>query len=151
LLPSFWGVCFILLQPIKPKAMKPVAELKEERQEKNSQLFNKVGLFWAFSDKQFEESKTPLKEGDKYVSIGMGGFLPKSNVEAFKSGLEEIQKWYNEEIKKNKAEKAEILYELYNHECFYTRDISDVVSMFAGIYTEEQIIKVFVKESKKAA
>jgi len=131
--------------------MKTVAELKEERQEKNSELFNKVGLFWAFSNEQFEEGKTPLKEGDKYVSIGMGGYLPKSNVEAFTSGLEEIKKWYNEEIKKNKAEKAEIIYELNNHECFYTHDISGVVSMFAGTYTEEEIIAVFVKELKKAA
>jgi hypothetical protein len=129
--------------------MKSVAELKEERQNKNSELFNKVGLFWAFSNEQFNTSKTPLKEGEKYVSIGAGGYLPKGNVDELLKGLEEIKKWYNGEIKKNKAEEAEIIYELHNHECFYTNDITDVVEMFKDTYSEDLIIKIYCKERKK--
>lgn len=129
--------------------MATIAELKQARENKNTELFNRVNLFWAFSNEQFEKNKTPLKEGEKYVSIGMGGFLPKGNVEEFKNGLDEIEKWYKGEIKKNKAGEKEIAYELHNHECFYTNDITDVVEMFEGTYTREQIWKVYVKEAKK--
>ena len=131
--------------------MKTVAELNQERQNKNSELFKNVGLFFAFSNEQFEKNKTPLKEGEKYVAIGAGGYLPKGNVEAFTKGLKEIEKWYKGEIKKNKAEEAEIAYELHNHECFYTNDITVVCELFEGTYTKEQILKVYYKELKKAA
>jgi len=129
--------------------MKSLKELKQQREQKHTELFHKVGLFWAFSNKQFQENKTPLKEGEKYVSIGAGGYLPKGNVDQFLKGMKDIKKWYNGEIKKNKSEEAEIIYELYNHECFYTNDISDVIEMFEGTYTKEQIIKVYYKEMKK--
>lgn len=130
--------------------MKTIPELKKERENKNSELFKKVGLFFAFSNEQFDKNKTSLKEGEKYVSIGYGGYLPKSNVEEFSKGMKKIDTWYKGEIKKNKSEEKEIAYELYNHECFYTNDITDVVSMFDGTYTESQILKVFYKEAKKA-
>jgi len=129
--------------------MKSLEELKQQEKNKHTELFHKVGLFWAFSNQQFQENKTPLKEGEKYVSIGAGGYLPKGNVDQFLKGMEDIKKWYNGEIKKNKSEEAEIIYELYNHECFYTNDISDVIEMFEGTYTREQIIKAYYKEMKK--
>jgi hypothetical protein len=131
--------------------MKTVSELHTERENKNSELFKKVGLFFAFSNQQFDENKTPLKEGEKYVHIGAGGYLPKGNVDEFLNGMEEINKWYKGEIKNNKAEEKEITYELHNHECFYTGDITDVVEMFEGTYTEEQIQKVYNKIRKKVA
>jgi hypothetical protein len=129
--------------------MKNIPELKQEREAKHSELFKKVGLFWAFSNEQFVENKTSLKEGEKYVSIGAGGYLPKGNVDEFIKGMDEISKWYKSEIKKNKAEEKEIAYELHNHECFYTNDISDVVEMFEGVYTEKQIRLVYYKEIQK--
>jgi hypothetical protein len=129
--------------------MKSISELQNIRQSKNSELFEKVGLFFAFSNEQFAKNKTPLKEGDKYVSIGAGGYLPKSNIGDFRNGLKEIEKWYRGEIKQNKSEKDEIIYELYNHECFYTGDIATVVELFAGTYTEGQINEIFLKEKLK--
>jgi hypothetical protein len=130
--------------------MKTVSELKEEREKRNSELFKKVGLFFAFSNSQFEENKTPLKEGEKYVSIGGGGYMPKGNIEIFENGLKEIKNWYNGEINKNKAQDKEIIHELYNHECFYTGDVSDVVEMFKDRYSSKRIVNLFIKERKKA-
>lgn len=130
--------------------MKNIPELKQEREAKHSELFKKVGLFWAFSNEQFIENKTPLREGEKYVSIGAGGYLPKGNVDEFTKGMDEISEWYKSEIKKNKAEEKEIAYELHNHECFYTNDISAVVEMFEGVYTEKQIRLIYYKEVQKA-
>jgi hypothetical protein len=126
--------------------MKSIPELKEKEQAKLSELFKKVGLFFAFSNEQFTENKTPLKEGEKYVSIGAGGYLPKGNIEEFEKGMKEIKKWHKEEVKKNKAEDKEIIYELNNHECFYTNDLTDVLSLFKGTYSEERIKKLFYKE-----
>lgn len=129
--------------------MKSLGELRQEQENKISELNKKVGLFWAFSNKQFDENKTPLKEGEKYVSIGGGGYMPKGNVEEFLKGHKDIDKWYKAEVKNNKAEEKEIIYELYNHECFYTGDITTVVELFEGRYSEEKIRELYLKERKK--
>ena len=128
--------------------MKSYPEVREEAQNKRSELFKTVGLFFAFSNEQFLENKTPLKENEKYVSIGMGGYLPKGNVEAFTKGMDEISKWEKAEIKRNKELKYQhIAFELANHECYYTNDISDALNALP--YTREEVLKVYVKEREK--
>lgn len=102
-------------------------EILKQEEAKHTELFKATGLFWAFSNEQFEKNKTPLQEGDKYVSIGAGGYLPKSNCAAFAKGMKDITKWKKEAIKAHKLKDAQILYDLQNYECFYTCDISPVV------------------------
>ena len=99
-------------------------------------------IFWAFSDEQFMEGKTPLTEGDKYISIGAGGYMPKSLVKKFIDGQKEIAKWYKASIKNSKQTNEEILYELKNHECFYIGDIEGAIGALPN-YSREQIQKVF--------
>ncbi|HEY5510605.1 MAG TPA: hypothetical protein VIK10_06215 [Prolixibacteraceae bacterium] len=123
--------------------MKNYQEIRKQAEEKRSELFKECRLFFAFSNSQFQENKTPLAEGEKYVSIGAGGYLPKSEVNNFSDGLSRIKKWESSEIKRAKLEETEILYELENHECFYTGEIEPVVELFAGKYTEAQIRKVY--------
>jgi hypothetical protein len=116
-------------------------KIREEEQRKVSELNHSVGLFWAFSNKQFEESKTPLKEGEKYVSIGMGGYLPKGNVDKWLEGMKAIEKWVKEA---KKDAKEVILYELNNYECFYTGDITDAMPRLEELgYTREEVKKVY--------
>ncbi len=67
-------------------------EAKEKKEKMTSDLLKSCGVFFAFSNQQFNENKTPLKEGEKYISINNGGYLPKSNLAAFKIGLAEIGK-----------------------------------------------------------
>ena len=126
--------------------MKTLTEIRKEEEEKHTQLFNDCGLFWAFSNEQFATNKTPLQEGEKYVSIGAGGYLPKHNVDKFCKGMKDIKKWTKEQTKANKLQEAEIAYELANHECYYTGDISDVVDLFAGTYSSDQVKRVYDKE-----
>jgi len=117
------------------------AQVREQEQEKYSQLNKECGLFWAFSNKQFDESKTPLKEGDKYIRIGMGGFLPKSNLDKWLKGMKDIERW-TKRAKKNATEV--ILYELNNYECFYTGDITDAMPRLKELgYTLEEVKKVY--------
>lgn len=126
--------------------MKTLIDIKKEEEQKHTQLFNDCGLFWAFSNEQFTTNKTPLKEGEKYVSIGSGGYMPNSNVDKFRQGLKDIKKWRKTQIQSNKLQYEQIKYELSNHECYYTGDISDVVGIFSGTYTRQQIQEVYNKE-----
>lgn len=117
-------------------------------QEKLTELSNEVGLFWAFNDKQFKEGikKYPAK---KYASIGMGGFVPKENVDKFLQGMKELSKWFKKEVKNIKDKEKAILYELNNYECFYTNDIEPVIEVLEGLYTKQEIIEVYKNKTKR--
>lgn len=128
--------------------MKTVNQIKDEKEQKVSELIKKCSMFFAFNNDQFNENKTPLQEGEKYVSFGAGAYLPKSQVDNFLNGSDNIDKWYKAEIKANKARKANIIYELSNHEAWYTMDIQDTLQALGEDYTEEEVKKVFWAERK---
>jgi hypothetical protein len=128
--------------------MKTIQEIKKEGQDKLTELFNECGVFFAFSNEQFQENKTPLKEGEKYVSMGAGGYLPKGNVQTYLDGHKAITKWEKAEIKAAKEGKEQhILYELQNHECFYTGDIEDAMPVLP--YPRKDVWKVFLANKER--
>lgn len=133
------------------------AELKATRQKKYDELFEAVHLFWAFGNDQFNEAmkKHPLEEGFKYCSIGAGGYFPGQYKQQYIDGMDAIHAWEkqaNKELKESRAETEKaILYELHNHECFYTGDIDDVVDLFKGTYTLQQIRAVYRKNVNKVS
>ena len=124
-------------------------EIKKEMEKKHSILFESCRLFWAFSNEQFTQGKIkyPLKEGEKYTSIGAGGFMPNSEVTKFIEGMKKIKDWEKSEIKKAKQQDAQILYELQNYECFYTGDISPVLERF--YYSAEKVQAIYNKNRIK--
>ena len=127
-------------------------EIKKEVENKQTILFKECKLFWAFSNEQFVQNKTELQEGEKYVSIGGGGYMPKSSVEIFTKGMKEIEAWKKAEVKKNKdGQEEQILYELNNHEAFYTQDIEDTYQALGKQYTRKEIWKVFYKNKENYA
>lgn len=113
------------------------------RQDKTNKLMTSLGVFWAFSKEQFEEGKTPLKEGEKYVSIGMGGYMPKGNVNALIEGMKHIGNEFKKAMKDAKARKAHIAYELNNHEAYYTRDITSTLDALGEDFTKEEVMAVY--------
>lgn len=122
--------------------------IKIQAQERLNTLLNECGVFFAFSDEQFQKNKTPLKEGEKYVSIGAGGYMPKSKVNDYISGSKLINKWEKAERKKLKdGKELHILYELRNHETFYTCDIDDAAAVLP--YPKKDIWKVYLKHKEK--
>jgi hypothetical protein len=125
-------------------------ELKNLQEEKMSALIKECRVFFAFSEKQFEESKTPLQEGEEYKSLRSGGYIPANSVPAWIEGLKRNNQWFDEQLKENNLEEEEILYELYNHECFYTGDPEAVFDMFEGRYTQDQIWVVYYKHRAAA-
>jgi hypothetical protein len=100
-------------------------ELKKQKEDKVTQLIKDVRMFFAFSTEQFQENKTQKEEGEKYVHIGAGAYMPKSQVNNWINGIKEIEKQYKTAVKGNKLRKQEIAYQLNNYECYYTGDISD--------------------------
>lgn len=129
--------------------MKKLIDIKAEKQKKVDALLTECKVFFAFSNQQFEENKTPLAEGEKYISMGAGGYLPKSQAENLNKGFKEIEKWYKEAIKNNKARRALIAYELNNHEAYYTGDISDTLSALGEDFTAAEVMEVYNVERKK--
>jgi hypothetical protein len=125
-----------------------IQDLKQQQEDANSILFKECGLFFAFSDKQFQENKTPLKEGEKYVRIFGGGFVPKSNLNKLLDGLEANRKAYQKAVKAANLRLKEIAYELGNHECFYTGDWSVVADMFPDV-SHATIQRIYKIEYKK--
>ena len=121
-----------------------LAEIKKQHEDNMSNIFKQFGLFWAFSNEQFAANKTPLKEGEKYVSIGAGGYLPNCNLDAFLDAMAANNKQKKQAINANKElRKSHIMYELGNHEAAYTHDIEDTLSALGSDYSRKEVQKVF--------
>jgi len=130
--------------------MNTIAEIKKVRDQKYNDLLTACRVFFAFSDEQFHANKTPLKEGEKYVSMGAGGYFPKSEFDNYINGSKEIKKWFSKAVKDCKgARRANIVYELGNYECFYTGDIDEAVDALGKEYTREEVLKVYREELEK--
>jgi hypothetical protein len=125
--------------------MKSIQQLNAEREQKQTKLMQEVRLFWAFSNDQLREGiqKIQLQEGEKIVSIGAGGYLPKGNVDTFINGMEQITKEYKAAIKSNKLRVKLIAYQLANHECYYTGDIEPALYSLGDEFTRDEVIAVY--------
>lgn len=135
-------------QPEKPRS---IHDLKREEAQKLDALFKECGVFFAFSEEQFHANKTPLKEGEKYVSMGAGGYLPKGNVSKVSEGMERIRKEFNAAVNASrKQRRALIAYELNNHEAHYTGDISDTLEALGKGFTAKEVRKVYAEMEANA-
>jgi hypothetical protein len=115
--------------------------LSDYTQQAQTDLFDELGVFFAFSNQQFEEAR---KQDIEYVSLGMGMIVPENNAKSLVERLVEIQK---EGIKQDIAENGKdaiIRRELFNHECFYTHDITDCVETLKEYgYSHDNIFQVY--------
>jgi hypothetical protein len=128
-----------------------VQELKRQQDQQLSALFKECGVFWAFSEEQFHANKTPLQEGEKYVSIGAGGYLPKGSVSKFSEGMERIRKEHNAAVKASRKLRRDLIaYELRNHEAHYTGDITDTMEALGKGYSVKEVRKVYAEMEANA-
>lgn len=110
-------------------------------QEKQTECFNKHGVFFAFSKDQFVKQR---KEGITYVSLGAGTLCPKESVDAFLEDHKNIvQQGIATDIERN-GKKAIIQRELANYECYFTGDIDDCVEALEDYgFTYDEIYEVY--------
>ena len=133
--------------------MKTYQELKKEYQANQDALVNKYFIFFAFSNSQFEEGKAKIGITDNkdLCSIGAGGYMPKKEADAYFKESSRLYKEFRANIKANKeAKEGAILYELNNHEAFYTGRLDEVIEKFNGVYTVDDIKAVYKKHYQYA-
>ena len=125
------------------------ATIKNEASKRYEKLCDDCGVFWAFSNEQFDKNKTPKADGEKYTSIGAGGFMPSSNVQKFIDGQKAIEKWRKEAVKQAKADEV-ILSELKNYEAFYTGELDDAMSVLEELgYSYDQVKAVYNRHKSR--
>ena len=98
--------------------------LSDYTEKAQTELFNNYGSFFAFSTKQYNESK---KDDIKYINMGSGLICPEDNVEKMINQLDAIYKAGIQQDIKDNGKKAIIHRELANHECQITMSISACV------------------------
>lgn len=115
--------------------------LSDYTQDPQTEAFERLGAFFAFSQEQLEEKRKP---NVIYCALGAGLICPKENAQALLDELEAINKrGIEQDIAENGVE-AIIRRELNNHECFYTGDVSDCVDALESYgIGREQIVKQF--------
>lgn len=115
--------------------------LSNYMEEKQTAAFNDAGAFFAFSTKQFEESK---KEGINYMNVGSGLICPEDKARELIARLELIHKEaIKQDIEENGIENI-IERELHNHEAGYTMEIDDTFEALRAYgITKAEVIKKF--------
>lgn len=93
-------------------------------QDKQTQVFNDAGAFFAFSNQQFAKAK---QQGIEYVSIGAGLICPPDKAKQLINRLATINKEGIKQDIEDNGKDAIIRRELFNYECFYSGDIMDCV------------------------
>lgn len=113
-------------------------EILKTEQDNYSKMLADCKMFFAFGSEQLEEGlkKLNLPKGEKLANTGFGGYIPLYNKDKYLKTKKKNKELFNEKIallKQDKEASAKAIeYELSNHECYYTGDISDVVELFAG-------------------
>lgn len=110
-------------------------EVKKEYDQKYHDEFNKTGVFWAFTNAQFDENKTHKDAPDsEYLSIGCGGYIHKSNKEKLDNFNNVIAPQLKKEFIKNIELNDFIDYELANYESYLDYDYSQVAYIISDYY-----------------
>jgi hypothetical protein len=129
--------------------MKTLQEVQRAKQLAMDELFEQLGVFFAFSSKQFDDAKTPLAEGDKYVQFANGSFVPKSNYDKLVAGFDAAEATMREQINANDLGEDEVLAELENQEAFYTGSIESTMEALGDDYSREFVKSVYFKNQNK--
>lgn len=123
-------------------------EIKDKHSKNYNDIMTEHKVFFAFNNNQFDEGKAKIGITDNkdLCSIGAGGYMPKAKADKMTKLLAIENKRYKKELKEAKELKEQaILYELNNHEAFYTGRLDEVINIFKGLYTKEDIKKVYLK------
>lgn len=121
-----------------------------EFKEKQEKQFGAFPMFFAFSDKQFDEGlkKFNAKPGDLCRIFG-GGFILKKDKEAFSELNKKLAKDKKEFLDNEDNLINAIEYELGNHEFCITYDASDTISALGLDLDNEKTVNCFNKAKKK--
>ena len=120
-------------------------DLKKAKDEAISKAIKDHKVFFAFSNEQFEESKTELQPNEKYVRLQGGGFIPELQFNSFIKEMVKVQDDFKKAVEENNLKEKHIIYELQNYECFYTMDPNDAINALSDLYPKNEVVEVFQK------
>jgi hypothetical protein len=116
--------------------------------DKTKKLYDTLGAFYAFGNKQFEEKRKP---GINYVNLQSGLICPKENA---KELLDTFDKIFDDAVRKQVqlfGSVRIIHHEYFNHETQLTRDIDkliDVLEFYTDLYPDLFTEEIIRNESK---
>lgn len=122
--------------------------LQNYTEQAQTALFEELGVFFAFSNSQFDEGVAKyghLKpEGTKWASMGMGMYLPKINAEEFMERHSTIVKDAMLLDVKENGKDGVINRELNNYECYYTGDPTEAINILKDYgFTRQEVMEQF--------
>ena len=94
--------------------------------QKQTQIFNKYGVFFAFDHKQYHEQAKP---GIQYAHVGNGMFCQSGTCQEVFDALEALEKENIAWELANNTKKDIIWYELANHECQLTMSYKEIIEL----------------------
>lgn len=127
-----------------------------EFKEKSQKEINELPMYFAFSDKQFNELMVKLGYDDENVflkdimTIGGGSIILKKDKELVMNTFDRIDKELTENFKNDEFLESAFEYELGNHEYCITYDISETLDALDISYDEYKMSERIQKIAKKA-
>lgn len=121
---------------------------KQFIEEKQSELFDSLGCFFAFNTKQFKEGydKAKVEKPVKYVGIGAGLYCPKPNFDKLLEGLDNIKKQWKKDRKQGEQIRLKFVgIDYWNRPVFKVPDkreyYGSVDILFSEGATEAEVLK----------
>ena len=126
--------------------MKTIQEIQNANHAKHSQLYDRMGVFFAFGTEQFERQR---KEGVEYVAGPCNMVIPKDNAKEFVAEFKKLSKELTKEYRTHIPMDRMIAYQLSNYEAYYSGEIDEAYEMTVCYYPEctmEDVRRVYLKK-----
>ena len=131
------------------KPTKSIHEIRKQQQDEHSDMLKSLGIFFAFSDYQFESQK---QEGFEYYSTGYGMQVPKHKLEDYKTKSREISEKYNKMYAQLIGLDKFIADTLDNQEAYYSGDLEETLEIVQATFPEctyDDVQKIYNKNVSK--
>lgn len=118
-------------------------------EQKNSELFAQLGIFFAFNKQQWEEGVEAaggIETTGPYVNVGHGMLCPKKNIKALLDGMDEIKKnWQQDRQQVDQVKLIFVGIDNWNRPVWKAPDqrayFGSVNELFNEDATEEEVLK----------
>jgi hypothetical protein len=116
----------------------------DEIRSKHQKMFDDFPIMFAYTDEQFDEGMKKLgldpTETNKVVSLGIGSFIRKDDIEAYNEMWNAIRNEHNKYINNDKTGEGYIkdmfISELNNHEYCYTGELEETLDALGLNYDQ---------------